>query len=119
MSTDAVGHEIATGRRLDAVGATTTAAAGGSGTVTGLDAVETTRAVAAGGSGTVCDHLLLVHLPCRGPTHVELIRRREMVTKGPSRNLADLDQPTVAGGLVALLQSPEWHVVLEKGPAGG
>ena len=107
MPPDVVGLGTAADRCSDAVGATTIVGAGGSGTVAGLDAVEATRAVAAGGSGTVYSHLLLVRLPCKGRTRVDPIRKRELVTKGPSRNPVDPERTTVAGWLVALLQSPE------------
>ena len=64
-------------------------------------------AVAVGGSGTVYDHLLPLHLPCKGRTRADPIQRRGLVTKGPSGTPDDPDQTTVAGGLAVLLQSSE------------
>ena len=109
MSTapDAVGPGTAAGRCLDAVVATTTAAAVGSGTVADhyLDAVEATLTVV--GGDVVHNHLVLRLLGV-GRSRIGSIRRRELEEEDQTRTPAGPAQTSVAGGLVAPLQNPEW-----------
>ena len=116
MSTapDDVGPGTAAGRCLDAVWATTTAAVVETGTVAGhcLDAVEATLTVV--GGDIVHNHLVLRLLGV-GRSRTGSIRRRELEEEDQTRTPA---QTSVAGGLVAPLQNPEWWGVLEKGSVG-
>ena len=109
MSTapDAVGPGTAAGRYLGAVGATTTAAVVETGTVADhyLDSVEATLTVV--GGDIVHNHLVLRLLGV-GRSRIGSIRRRELEEEDQTRTPAGPAQTSVAGGLVAPLQNPEW-----------